>query len=554
MASRVRDERGATAVLFAVLAVVLLGLSALAIDVGQVYAKRSALQSNVDLAVLAAAAELETDGACNATENAAVVAKAIEYLEKDANQVPDQVALDLGGSAGDADGFIRCSDWKVELWAPNARVDYGLARAVMPTPADGSTPGVDVPAYAAAEIKSPSQTDTLPMYAVSGCDTGAQILTDPPPGPAPTSAAPPVLPAGDADLQGPGPLVITPNSVDSDLLLQPATVTGSVKDLGGYTARAVFYNANGETHPAVGTTIVPTGGGYQSFTLTLATVPADVLASNGIWWVRVQFTKLTTVKWTDYRDSAAFTVGDLLFCDGAVNGNFGTLRLARTDVVNGRWVETNIIKGVQPHLTVNASGLVPCSPVDSDHTPVSPTDCISTDPGFPNEAATDGFVGTDSSPGRLRVDTTPGCDRNGGDDRTSASPNLNDDLLTCYILGGHSVGDVVAGTDNILSADIFDSPRFFYIPIIPVEAANGASGAYPIIGFRPGFITEETMAATATARGAITGHNGIHFHSGHIEQINVVLFPESALPDTAPPRGGEIDYTGSGTKVLVLTE
>jgi hypothetical protein len=548
MASRTRDERGATAILFAALALVLLGVSALAIDVGHVYAKRSALQSNVDFAVMAAAAELDSDGACNQE----VIDAAEDYLEKDTNVVPDQIALNLGGTAGDEDGFIRCNDWKVELWAPTAKVEYGLARAVMNE--ETADAGVDVPAFAAAQIKSPSQTDTLPMYAVSGCDTGAQVLTDPPPGPAPTSAAPPTTPVGDADLQGSGPLEVTPNAVDSDLLTQPVVVTGSVKSLGGYVAQAVFYNANGESHPAVGTTTVPTGGGYQDFSLSLATVPPAVLASNGIWWVRVTFTSGATVRWTEYQDSAAFTVGDLLFCDGAVSGNFGTLRLARTDVVPGRWVETNIIKGVMPHLTVNASNVVPCSPVDSDHTPVSPTDCISTDPGFPNEAATDGFVGTDSSPGRMRVDTTPGCDRNGGDDRTSASPNLNDDLLTCYILGGHSVGDVVSGTENILSADIFDSPRFFYIPIIPVEAANGASGAYPIIGFRPGFITEESMAATATARGAITGHNGIHFHSGHVEQINVVLFPESALPETAPPRGGEIDYTGSGTKVLVLTE
>ena len=206
-----------------------------------------------------------------------------------------------------------------------------------------------------------------------------------------------------------------------------------------------------------------------------------------------------------------------------------------------------------PHLVVNASNVVPCSPVDSDHTPVNPTDCVSTDPGFPNSAATDGFVGTSSSPGRLRVPTTPGCDRNGGDDETP-SPALNDDLLTCFILGGHSVGDVAAGVDNILSADIFDSPRFFYIPVIPVQAANGASGQYPIIDFRPGFITKESMAATADARGAISGHNGITFHSGHIEQIDVVLFPASALPETAPPRGGEIDYTGGGTKVPVLVE
>lgn len=549
MLPRTRDESGAVAVVSALLALVLLGVSALAIDVGHVYAKRSALQSNVDLAVLAAAAELDSGGACNAE----VTATAIEYLEKDTNEVPDQVTLDLGGSAGDGDGFIRCNDWRVELWAPTAHVDYGLARAVMDE--ETADEGVDVPAYAAAQIKSPSQANTLPMYAVSGCDSGAQVLTDPPPGPAPVSAAPAATPVGDADLQQ--ALAVTPNDVDSGVTTPyPVVVTGEVKDVKGWTAQAVFYNANGTSYAAAGTATVPdtTGGGYKSFSISVPTVPAEVLAANGVWWVRVQFTSPTgVVQWTRYQDSAPFTVGDLLFCDGMVSGNFGTLRLARDDVPNGAWVEMNIIKGVMPQLAINASSAVPCSPVDSDLAPVSPTDCVSTDPGFPNEAATDGLVnGSGSTPGRLDADTTPGCDRNGGDDRTSDSPNLNDDLLSCYIVGGHSVGDVVAGVDNILSADIFDSPRFFFIPVIPVEAAHGASGAYPIISFRPGFITNESMAATATARGAISGHNGLTFHSGHIEQIHVVLFPESALPDTAPPIGGEIDYTGSGTKVLVL--
>jgi hypothetical protein len=547
MVTRSRDERGATAILFAALALVLLAVSALAIDVGQVYAKRSALQSNVDFAVMAAAAELDSDGACNQE----VIDAAEDYLEKDTNVVPDQIALNLGGTAGDEDGFIRCNDWKVELWAPTANVEYGLARAVLDE--ETADEGVDVPAYAAAQIKSPSQTDMLPMYAVSGCDAGAQVLTDPPPGPGPANDPPAMIPAGTSPVRN---IAITPNEVESDLLEPqgPISVTAQIQGTGVRTGQIVFYNAStGATIDAGTATSLPSGGGWNDFTLTAATVPQAVLDENGIWWVRIRVTSGAAVDWSPDDESAAFTVGDLLFCDGMVGGNFGTLRLARNDVVNGLWVETNIIRGVQAHLTTNASNVVPCSPVDSDHTPVSPTDCVSTDPGFPNEAATDGFVGTTSDPGRLRVPTTPGCDRNGGDDET-ATPALNDDLLTCFILGGHSVGDVVAGTDNILSADIFNSPRFFYIPVIPVEAANGASGAYPIIGFRPGFVTEETMAATATARGPITGHNGIHFQSGHIEKINVVLFPESALPETAPPVGGEIDYTGSGTKIVALVE
>lgn len=134
------------------------------------------------------------------------------------------------------------------------------------------------------------------------------------------------------------------------------------------------------------------------------------------------------------------------------------------------------------------------------------------------------------------------------------SPQLNDDVLACYITGGHSVAEVVAGVPNILSGDIFKSPRFFQIPVVPVQASTGASGAYPIIGFRPGFITTEPLTSTAANRGSVTGHNGITFHANKVEKISVLLFPEAALPETAPPVGGEIEYTGHGTKVLVLVK
>ena len=141
-----------------------------------------------------------------------------------------------------------------------------------------------------------------------------------------------------------------------------------------------------------------------------------------------------------------------------------------------------------------------------------------------------------------------------GSSRTNTAPDLNDDVLSCFITGGHDVGDVVAGVPEILSADILRSPRFFMLPVIPVQAANGASGAYPIVDFRPGFLTEESLAATNGNPGAVTGHNGVHFHSNHVEKLNVVLFDEAALPETAPAVGGEVDYIGSGTKVIVLVD
>ena len=537
-----RDETGATAILFALLATTLLGAGAFAADMGQVYAKRSALQSNVDMAVMAAAAELDNAGACNPQ----VIDKAEEYLLKATNKVADQIAVNLRDANPD-NGTISCSNWRVDLVAPRVHVDFGLAKALSP-----SNTGVDVPARASAQIKSPSQSSSLPMYAVAGCDTGQQTLTDPPPGPAPTPTVPELTPGGDppynaiADLEISSP---NPAKVAAGLIA-PVPMVLKGKDLVGTTFEVWFTNAAGQHVQATGTNSLTRNG--QNFTIDLATVPQAVLNVSGIWYVRI----FNDGKWSDEADAQSFVVGDLLFCDGAVSGNFGTLKVARNDSSSGDWLEMNIIRGFQPLMAINPSNAVPCSPEDSTHTPQSPSDCIGTDPGFPNEAATDGLVyGSGTYRGKLHQDTTPGCSRYGTDAETTAAPsggpNLNDDVLSCYIVGSHTVGDVIAGSPAILSGDIFSSPRFFQIPVIPAEAANGSSGSYPIIAFRPGFITTEPASATFPP-GPLDTYNGLTFHSGHVEQLRVVLFPESALPETAPPVGGEIEYTGHGTKVLVL--
>ena len=99
-------------------------LGAMAVDIGQAYAKKSLLQTDVDLAVMAATAELTSGGDCNPE----VVAKATEFLNKADNAVPGQYTVDLGGSPTDQDGYIHCHDWRVDLYAPKSHVDFGLAR------------------------------------------------------------------------------------------------------------------------------------------------------------------------------------------------------------------------------------------------------------------------------------------------------------------------------------------------------------------------------------------------------------------------------------------
>jgi hypothetical protein len=546
MQLRARDERGATAILFAALALVLLGLSALAIDVGHVYAKRSALQSNVDFAAMAAAAELDSDGACNQE----VIDKAVEFLEKDANQVPDQAAIDLTGAPGDVDGFIRCNDWKVELWAPTAHVDYGLARAVMnEATADA---GVDVPAFAAAQIKSPSRNHGLPMYGVTGCEYGPQIIRDDS-GPAPTLAVPPLTP--DSATYNTATFTVGPDNQPIPSTATQVTLTGS--NLTGATA-VTFTGAGGppDHHEVLAIDFIS-----ASSTSIVVNVPAAVLDIEDVWFVRV-------LKGTTYspRTSAQrFTVGaPRAYCAGSLEGNYGTIDLPRTDTSFD--LEWNIIFGPQPSLAIHPAPAGECSggagSIESKTGPVDGTNCLASEPGVKIGQTNDGLIsGKGGQRGRLDKDSTSGCSRSGDNSRTPTtikSKYINDDLLSCFIINNARISDLISATDGsigekALSADIFNSPRYFWIPIVQREPATGKK-SWPIVAFRPGFITDQAVSATEQSPGVISEHNGLIAGPSGLRELHVILFDEKALPEFAPSSGGEIDYIGSGTKVVVLVD
>ena len=60
MATPKRDERGAYALLTAILAIVLMSIAALAVDIGNAVARKSDVQGQADFAALAGAAQLGT--------------------------------------------------------------------------------------------------------------------------------------------------------------------------------------------------------------------------------------------------------------------------------------------------------------------------------------------------------------------------------------------------------------------------------------------------------------------------------------------------------------
>ncbi len=541
----------------ALLATVLFGLGAIAVDMGQAYAMRRDLQTNVDMAVMAAAAEL--NGEVDDNGHAAARTAAEQYLTT--NAVADQIAwnLDLNAldPADDESGYLEFdadgNAWKVRLYAPKVDVDLGLARIF------GPETEIQVPARATAEIRSPG-TSMMPMYAVdNGCDSGTQTISDAPSGSPSPEAVPVLAPTTDPDFNSASFTVSPSETPGGTAAPLPMTLSGTgldgVTQVGFTTSSGVHY-------------IVDADGDGNDFTvsgstsITLDSVPPEVLALEDSWYVRV----FKDGKWSQTATAQMFSVGERLYCSSSVSGNFGSLRVPRDDSPRGEWLARNIVLGIQPALAIH-----PSPPMDGNCKGDPPptvesgdgTNCLGTDPGFPTEALTDGLVtGVGSTPGRLDADTTSGCGRGGSDNRTAATPTgeeLNDDLLTCFITNDTTrIGDLVTGSaENVLSADIFGSPRFFWMPVIPTEPTSGHSDRYPVTDLRAGFISDQPLVASRTTpyESYVSTHAGVIFDSHNkVRSLEVILFDTDALPETAAPTGDEVAYTGRGTRVLALVE
>jgi hypothetical protein len=517
---------------------VLLAAGAMAVDIGQAYAKKSLLQTDVDLAVMAATAELTSGGECNPE----VVTKATEFLNKADNSVPGQYTVDLGGSPSDQDGYIHCHDWRVDLYAPKSHVDFGLGKAVM------SEDGIDVQAHAAAQVKAATSGATLPFFSSTGCDYGSQSIRND--SHTPSAPVTPTL-TPDSGTHNDATFTITPNTTPSATTALTIQLTGK-KMKGavtvGFTGASGHYTVTGFTVPD-----------NTETTLNVA-VPSGVLAVDDVWYVRV----LIGSKWSDPTKAQPLTVGPpRLYCDASNEGNFGTVDVPRSDT-NSNVLEWNMILGLEPSLALHPTPSGECSgqpgSVESKTAPVNGTNCIATEPGLKIAQTNEGLVkGAGGKPGRLDAPSTSNCSRNHDNGRTAGQllgKNLNDDLLTCFIVNGAHISDLVAGNvvgTNALSGDIVNSPRFFWIPVLERDPSTGKK-SWPIVDFRAGFITDQSLSATHDAPGAISTFNGLEADSSGIREVRVVLFSTKALPAVLPAKGGEADYTGSGPKAIVLVE
>lgn len=584
---RRRDESGAYAVLFAMLAIVLVGLSALAVDLGNAIARQSDAQGQADFAALAGGAELGTES--SGTIPAAALSAVREYLNHndplDAGCTGPCVANNAQLTNGNRnDGEVVWNNGGLRVYTPQDRVDYGFAGIF----------GIDdkqVQGDATVGVFSPG-SGALPMYAVSGCDYGTQTIKDPAANVDPDVASGLEFPDHtNPTTDNPGTLSLTSPSDSQIDLVSPAAPVSELVSVHSSNGTFTKTNGNDLSHYSVteigffkGSTVVAVPvTGVTASDAWITTVPASVAGVEGIWWIRVKVQGTNTPtgvlpQWSAMEKAVPFRVGiPELECEaGASDGNFGTLTLPRGDMNSpGDFLATNISESFDDPLSLAIHGGADSSghctagvngAIESDipNPGLMPgTNCVDTLTGLRSNDATAGFItGLDTSRGHVdgRLDATnsptnPDCGRSdytielGSDDYL-----INNDTLSCFLTDDGNLTSILSPTYNSgarLHEDIYDSPRFFWLPVLSVEAASGGSGTYSIIDFRAGFITNETEFATKASSDA-SGDNGFIVHANLIAQVKVIFFNSEALPATTDGQVG--DYLGVGPKILRLID
>lgn len=564
---RTRRERGTVAVVVALSATMIFALCALAVDLGSAFARKRDIQTQADLATLAAAAQLPY----SASTKSAIELAATKYAIS--NEVAGQDATTWNFADADrTNGYIEyVGANKLRLFAPKSQVDFWLA------PVAGLPNGMDVSALAAAEILSPGRA--LPFYVSTTCGWGEQTILDQTAGPSlPPGYSPTLVPTSTATANS---SIASIDPMGADLNeTPPVQIEVTAEGTGPNPLNGVngvgFTTEDGD-HDVVD--VSPSGRSV------LVTVPSTtVLATEAVWWVRLREGNASNRKWSASSNAKPFIVGDpdsevpAAECDSKTSGNFGSLDLSRDDVAQpSRYLVENMAQGVQHDFDKYPSTpVVPCAgqavAVTDAGTPVEGRrlNCLETDTGSDlAQKATDAFItGTPfPSPGRLDQPTASGCSPEEGDEKRrleeiSSETEINDDVLSCFLPPDVTVGDVTG--QNIaaehkfkISPDIFLSPRFFWIPVLTADPSSGGSSSYPIVDFRAVFITEQPDSATVDEPAAEPGNGIIMSGNGkQIEKIRVRALNPLALPESTVGLGDDntVDYLGTGTKIIRLVE
>ena len=535
------SERGSVAVIFAICVVLLFGLAALGVDLGNAMNRKSQVQADADLAALAGGGGLPATSLTPTSSDDIVLAVA-DYLISNKVRTDDGFSLPSKGVLAqklvsnlasdklkyghvyygyfDAAKNLVPSKNYVTVVTPSSRVNFGLAKAI-------GVSNTSVQSKATAGIKSIGTVGaTLPFYAYTGCDWGQQIISH-----GTANSVPPTLYAsGDNNgLVVTSPTSASPNANPNQVALNDTTTVLSLfgtgltastapndKTLPGVIALGLFKpDGSAPIEVAAGSFVAGSTATEIKFRL-----PASAASQDG------QTFYLRVAKWVNEGNKnnpnyqkrwsvvsinmAYVNVGSAtLFCnDDKSAGNFGSLTIFRTDSnnsANGGWLPLNIAKGIHiPNvllnkytetINTNSCGNGDSKAYQSDEVSSGVhVNCVVTDTGFPQNPASAGFItGVNAgTPGRLTA-VSSGCGAANGKPPTRAVGNytVNNEVLSCFFINtSTTVAQVSNSTysgDVVISPAIYSSPRFFVHPGHQQAAAerqevvpdSGLPGGFP---------------------------------------------------------------------------
>lgn len=553
MLNRRSEDSGAVAIIVAILALVLFGFGALAVDISNMLSRKRMAQSSADFAALAGAQDLPAASA--AIDTAYTYLATHDFVPEGTFTKQQLTDTNL------ANGEIRVisGNRKIVVDLPPRKVSFGLAGAL------GFSSG-DVSAHAVAALRSP--TDVLPFFLPTQCSLGPQVLKEGAQSSGPvTEPAPVFSPSSSGTGQSPDVDAISPATSPQGTAIPSLLISGSKFETSGM--RADF--TRGTSRFDVPATLVGSLPSNRQGTVTVS-VPAGVTDTAGTWYVRVR----TNEGWSGDSGALPLTISAAeppppSGCGQKETGDFGLLDSPRkfpVDNGNLKQLKANIALGLdhgvvpftgtfppdtQPrNCQINGSTPIPGGIWDRDPYR-DDANCLEINNGNKVDAATDGLIlGGGDYNGRLTRSAGKNCPAPSGgtNPATVLNRTINNDTIQCYLKSGYTVSQLVSSSppNDILDPAIFDSPRFFYVPVINFEF-NPPNGWYPIREFRGVFITDETPANSATPSNGLKVNNG----EQKLTEIQVLAFKLSALPQSAAGNGNGGVWVG-GTRAVRLVE
>lgn len=592
-----RSENGAVAVIFALLAVLMLSMAAIGVDLGNAMNRKKQTQTSADFAALAGAVGLPAAN-LNAADasNASTVQAVADYINENQprSDGTDECGVDPGSTTvatltdtkpENGEVTFLSSD-KIKVLSPPARVQFGLATAM-------GFENTCVQSVAVAAIKSGS-LGMAPYYVTTTCASGLQTMKSNAGGLSIPVSVPVLNADGESNtstLTAISPNLVNPmpaaGAADGPMITLTGTNLGSAK-----VDKVGFFNSDRSTPFAVAPAATPA----QSATSVSALIPNEVATYQDVWYVRVHEPASATYpdgRWSSRAQAQPLQIGDaVLSCDpDSASGNFGAIDFPRGGNGNDN-IEESIKNGLPAPMTLKAwpgsVALPPSMPpndcqgmgspsVWSSKPGTSPglqpnTNCVQSTTGLSSGPASDGYLGeTGSDPtAKLRADTSDLCKavgqptRDHGLNYPAKDLNVNADLLSCFLaddsLKLSDTLSVPSGADPKFVPEIYESPRFVLVPV----TASDPSGTkwMPIVRFVPGFITNQPTGASRVNNLQNPDSNGKYDNglivtwSGNkpnLGAITVFFFDMDALP--TPPEGTPLqDYMGSGPKVITLID